>query len=111
MSLPPEMNDKSDFKVPKSKDFTHTRALFDLFRNVTLSSAEASLCRWDAGESEHESAQGTMGEKKREGRLPSFPLSIVHCALCYFLIIAIFIGITSGSLGGGERGNVMNYRN
>ena len=59
--------------MPKSKDFTHTRALFDLFRNVTLSSAEASLCRWDAGESEHESAKGTMGGKKREGRLPAFP--------------------------------------
>ena len=46
-----------------------------MFRNVPLSSAEASLCCGEAGEEEKESAQGRMGRGKREERLPPLPSS------------------------------------
>ena len=49
--------------------------LFNRWFSATLSSAEASLCRREAGEKEIESARGTVGRGKREKRLPSFPSS------------------------------------
>ena len=56
----------------------------------------------EAGKKEKESARGRMGggREKRGSRL--FPLPIVPRALSIFSIIAIFIGIPSGSLCGGE---------
>ena len=53
---------------------------------------------WEAREKEEDSERGTMGRGK------SFlPLPIVPRALSIFKIVAIFIGIPSGSLCGGER--------
>ena len=57
-----------------------------------------------AKEKEIESACGTMGRGKRGRQMlvsRLFRLPIVHRA--HFLIVAIFIGIPSGSLCAGER--------
>ena len=54
------------------------------------------------------SAQGTMGGGRREKRLPSFPSSHRSPRTFYFSIIAIFIGIPSGILCGGESCFVTN---
>ena len=43
-----------------------------------------------------------MGRRKRQERLPPFPSSHRPQRTFYFSIIAIFIGIPSGSLCGGE---------
>ena len=71
-----------------------------------LSSAKASLCLREAGEKEKESARGTMGREKIYKRLPSFLSSRRPRRASYFSITAIFIGIPSGSLYGGESGAV-----
>ena len=67
-----------------------------------LSSVEASLCCRETGEKEKESAEERWeGEREKKGfRL--FPLPIIRRALSIFTNIAIFIGIPSGSLCGGE---------
>ena len=44
----------------------------------TLSSAEAALCRREAGEKEKESARGTMGREKKVMPFSLFPL-ILAC--------------------------------
>ena len=67
----------------------------------TLYSAEAFLCRREAGEKEKESARGTMERGKKEER--PFPSSLIPRALSFFFIIAIFGGIPRGSVCGGER--------
>ena len=95
-----------------------------MFLNVfdlRLSPPQRPLCIVGrAGEREKEIARGTMGRgNKPSSSLPQksgailnalysrgsrlFPLPIVPRALSIFSIIAIFIGIPSGSLGGGER--------
>ena len=93
---------------------------------VSLSSAEASLCCREAREKEKESVRGTMGRGKREerplpynlcfsGRICGFVVLakpadyLVPRALSIFSIIAIFIGIPSGSLCGGERSSFVIY--
>ena len=48
------------------------------------------------------------GEREKRGLFPPFPSSLVPRALSIFFIIAIFIGIPSGSLCGGER--MRHYR-
>ena len=70
----------------------------------TLYSAEAFLCRREAGEKKKESARGTMGRGKREER-PFLTFSLVPRPLraFYFFIIAIFGGIPRGSVCGDER--------
>ena len=60
---------------------------FSLLTTRPLSSEEASLCCGEAGEIGKESTRG---------------IPIIPCALSIFSIIAIFIGIPSGSLCGGE---------
>ena len=69
--------------------------------SFSLASAEASLYRREAGERKKESAWGTMGREKR--RREVFPSSHRPPRAFYFSIIAIFIGIPSGSLCGEER--------
>ena len=69
--------------------------------SFSLASAEASLYRREAVEREKESAWGTMGRGKR--RREVFPSSHRPPRAFYFSIIAIFIGIPSGSLCGEER--------
>ena len=69
--------------------------------SFSLASAEASLCRREAGEREKESARGTMGREKRRSEV--FPSSHRPPRSFYFSKIVIFIGIPSGSLCGEER--------
>ena len=69
--------------------------------SFSLASAEASLYRREAGERKKESARGTMGRGKRRSEV--FPSSHRTPRAFYFLIIAIFIRIPSGSLCGEER--------
>ena len=71
--------------------------------STSLSSAETSWCCGEAGEKEKESARARWeGEREKRGSrtfslFPSFPAHFL-----FFSIIAIFIGIPSGSLCGGE---------
>ena len=60
------------------------------------------MCCRETWEKEKESAgdQWEGGREKKRFRL--FPLPIIRRALSIFTIIAIFIGIPSGSLCGGE---------
>ena len=60
---------------------------FTAYYQTSLFPAEASLCCGEAGKKEKESTQG---------------IPIIPRALSTFSIIAIFIGIPSGSLCGGE---------
>ena len=69
--------------------------------SFSLASAEASLYRREAGEREKEDTRGTMGRGKRRSQV--FPSSHRPPRAFYFSIIAIFIGIHSGSLCGEER--------
>ena len=69
--------------------------------SFSLASAEASLYRREAVEREKEGARGTMGREKR--RREVFSSSHRPPRAFYFSIIAIFIGIHSGSLCGEER--------
>ena len=63
--------------------------------------AEASLYRREAVETEKEDTRGTMGREKRRSEV--FSSSHRPPRALYFSIIAIFIGIHSGSLCGEER--------
>ena len=69
--------------------------------SFSLASAEASLYRREAVEREKEDTRGTMGREKRRREV----FSSSHRPPCafYFSIIAIFIGIPSGSLCGEDR--------
>ena len=69
--------------------------------SFSLASAEASLYRREVGEREKESARGTMGREKRRSQV--FPSSHRPPRAFCFSVIAIFIGIPSGSLCGEER--------
>ena len=77
--------------------------LFSFIKAVTVSSAESSLCCGEAGEKKKK-ARGARweGERKKRG-LPAFSLFPSSPTLFLFSIIAIFIGIPSGSLCRGER--------
>ena len=68
-----------------------------------LSSAEASLCRKEAESAGHDG----KGEEKREGP-PLFPCSHRPPHACYFSIIAIFIGIPSGTGASAEENGVLS---
>ena len=52
-----------------------------------------------------------MGRGKREERLPPFPSSNRPPRAFFFSVIAIFIGMSSGSLCGGERDDTVLLRN
>ena len=67
----------------------------------SLASAEASLYRREAREREKESARETMRRGKRRSEV--FPSSHRPPRAFYFSVIAIFIGIPSGSLCGEDR--------
>ena len=69
--------------------------------SFSLASAEASLYRREAVEREKEDTRGTMGREKRTSEV--FSSSHRPPRAFYFSIIAIFIGIHSGSLCGEER--------
>ena len=69
--------------------------------SCSLASAEASLYRREAVERKKESAWGTMGREKRRSEV--FSSSHRPPRAFYFSIIAIFIGIPSGSLCGEDR--------
>ena len=69
--------------------------------SFSLASAEASLYRREAVEREKEDTQGTMGREKRRSEV--FSSSHRPPRAFYFSIIAIFIGIHSGSLCGEDR--------
>ena len=69
--------------------------------SFSLASAEASLYRREAVERKKESAWGTMGREKRRSEV--FSSSHRPPRAFYFSIIAIFIGIPSGSLCGEDR--------
>ena len=69
--------------------------------SFSLASAEASLYRREAVEREKEDTRGTMGREKRRSEV--FSSSHRPPRAFYFSIIAIFIGIPSGSLCGEER--------
>ena len=69
--------------------------------SFSLASAEASLYRREAVERETEDTRGTMGREKRRSEV--FSPSHRPPRAFYFSIIAIFIGIPSGSLCGEER--------
>ena len=69
--------------------------------SFSLASAEASLYRREAVEREKEDTRGTMGREKRRSEV--FSSSHRPPRAFYFSIIAIFIGIHSGSLCGEER--------
>ena len=84
--------------LPSLPQHTNThRSLCEVLGQQPLSSAEASLCCGRLGERKRERARH---DGKEEGR---FPLPIVPRALSIFSIIAILMGIPSGSLCGGER--------
>ena len=69
------------------------------------SSVEASLCRRETGEKKKK-ARGARWKEEREKRgLPLFPSSPSHF-LYFDYSIAIFIGIHSGSICGGENSNM-----
>ena len=70
-------------------------------RLFSLASAEVSLYRREAREREKESARGTMGREKKRSQV--FPSSHRPPRAFYFSVIAIFIGIPSGSLCGEDR--------
>ena len=74
---------------------------------MPLSSAEVSLCCWGAGEKKKKTARGEQweGGQRREAFSRLSPLPIVPRALSIFSIIAIFIGIPSRNLCGGESWN------
>ena len=77
--------------------------LFSFIKAVTVSSAESSLCCEEAGEKKKKARGGRWeGEERREAS-PPFPSSHRPPRAFYFSIIAIFIGIPSGSLCRGER--------
>ena len=59
--------------------------------------------RLGPGRRKTESARSTMGKGLKREEASLFPLPIVPRGLLIFRCIAIFIGIPSGSLGGGER--------
>ena len=69
--------------------------------SFSLASAEASLYRREAVEREKEDTRRTMGREKRRSEV--FSSSHRPPRAFYFSIIAIFIGIHSGSLCGEER--------
>ena len=69
--------------------------------SFSLASTEASLYRREAGERKKESARGTMGRDRRRSEV--FPSSHRPPRPFYYSIIAIFIGIPSGSLCGEDR--------
>ena len=69
--------------------------------SFSLASAQASLYRKEAVEREKEDTRGTMGREKRRSQV--FSSSHRPPRAFYFSIIAIFIGIHSGSLCGEER--------
>ena len=69
--------------------------------SFSLASAEASLYRREAVERGKEDTRRTMGREKRRSEV--FSSSHRPPRAFYFLIIAIFIGIHSGSLCGEER--------
>ena len=69
--------------------------------SFSLASAEASLNRREAVEREKEDTRGTMGREKRRSEV--FSSSHRPPRAFYFSIIAIFIGIPSGSLCGEDR--------
>ena len=69
--------------------------------SFSLASAEASLYRREAVEREKEDTRGTMGREKRRSEV--FSSSHRPPRAFYFSIIAIFIGIPSGSLCGEDR--------
>ena len=69
--------------------------------SFSLASAEASLYRREAVEREKEDTRGTMEREKRRSEV--FSSSHRPLRAFYFSIIAIFIGIHSGSLCGEER--------
>ena len=68
--------------------------------SFSLASAEASLYRREAGERKKKARGGQWEGEREEARF--FPPPIVPRAF-YFLIIAIFIRIHSGSLCGKDR--------
>ena len=72
--------------------------LFYIDDSDPLSSAQASLRRREAGRKKKK-ARGARWEGEKRSL---FPLPIVPLALAIFSIIALFIGIASGSLCGGE---------
>ena len=69
--------------------------------SFSLASAEASLYRREAVERGKEDTRRTMGREKRRSEV--FSSSHRPPRAFYFSIIAIFIGIHSGSLCGEER--------
>ena len=69
--------------------------------SFSLASAEASLYRREAVERGKEDTRRTMGREKRRSQV--FSSSHRPPRAFYFSIIAIFIGIHSGSLCGEER--------
>ena len=69
--------------------------------SFSLASAEDSLYRREAVEREKEDTRGTMEREK--GRSEVFSSSHRPPRAFYFSIIAIFIGIPSGSLCGEDR--------
>ena len=75
--------------------------LFSFIKAVTVSSAESSLCCGEAGEKKKRKPDG-KGKERREA-FPPFPSSHRLPGGFYFSIIAICIGIPSGSLCRGER--------
>ena len=77
--------------------------LFSFVNAVTLSSAESSLCCGEAGEKKRKRAGHDGKGKDRRQASPPFPSSHRPPRAFYFSIIAIFIGVPSGSLCGGER--------
>ena len=74
---------------------------------MSLSSAEVSLCCWGAGEKTKRQRAGNNAkmEERREAFSRLSPLPIVPRALSIFSVIAIFIGIPSRNLCGGESWN------
>ena len=54
------------------------------FAFAPLSSAEASLCRGEAGKKEKESARGIMGRGRKKSLFPPFPSSHRHPRAFYF---------------------------
>ena len=76
----------------------------DVLRGSSLSPPQRPLCVVGRLGRKKERARVARWEGERENRgYRLFPLPIVPRALSVFLIIAIFIGIPSGSLCGGER--------
>ena len=77
MPSPASYINRSSKPVPYDQAFTHY-----LFPSP-LSSAEASLCHYEAGERGKESAQGMM--------MCIFPFPIIHCTLTFFFFFLHFL--------------------